>query len=136
MGSEMCIRDREDGLVLSITSCQEPGNEIIRVRLEGTKFHAEITAGNEPSAEESGQLAHFFANAASVKTGQSLSWLSSCQDLLFTVSSESEFENYIFLRVYIGSNTNDECDWRVNADLLLRPEQLYHFALAVPLLQR
>jgi len=127
---------QEDGLVLSITSCQKPGNEIISVRLEGTKFHAEITAGNEPSAEESGQLAHFLANAASVKTGQSLEWLSSCQDLRFTVSSEPEFENYIFLRIYIGSNSNDECDWQVNAALLLKPEQLYHFALAVPLLQR
>lgn len=127
---------QEGGLVLSITSCQKPGNEIISVRLEGTKFHAEITTGNEPSAEESGPLANFLANAASVKAGQSLEWLSSCQDLRFTVSSEPEFEDYIFLRIYIGSNSNDECDWQVNATLLLRPDQLYHFALSVPLLQR
>lgn len=127
---------QEDGLVLRITSCQKPGNKIISVRLEGTKFYAEITADNEPHAEESGQLAHFLANAASVNQGQSFDWLSFCQDLCFKVSSEPEFENYIFLRVYMGSNSNDDCDWQVNASLLLRPEQLYHFALAVPLPQR
>ena len=127
---------QEDGLVLSITSCQEPGNEVISVRLEGTKFYAEISTDNEPSAVESGQLAHFLANAASIEKSQSLEWLSFCQDLRFKVSSEPEFENYIFLRIYMGSNSNDECDWQVNAALLLRPEQLYQFALTVPLPRR
>lgn len=63
---------QEGGLALSITSCQELEDEASSVRLEGTKFHAEITAGNEPYAEEPSQLANSLANTVSVKIGQPL----------------------------------------------------------------
>lgn len=127
---------QEDGLRLTISPCPRAGNDIISVQLTGTRFLAEVTIGNEPAAEESGPLATFLAESASLQTGQSFEWLSLCQDLAFTVSAESEFGSLLLLRVYMGSNSNDECDWQVNASLLLRPEQLRSFAGEVPVPQQ
>lgn len=123
---------QKDGLKLNIESCPQSGNDILIVRLIGTNFHAEVTVGNQPSAEESGQLATFLATAASIKLGESPEWLSFCQDLSFSASMEPGFDGLILLKVYIGSNSDDECDWQINASLLVEPEKLYSFALAVP----
>ena len=123
---------QEGGLTLSIAPCPRQGNGVIIAQLTGTKFLAEVAVGNEPSSEEAGPLAAFLEKAASFKAGQAANWLSLCQDLGFTVTVEPEFSGRILLRVYMGSNSNDECDWQVNASLLLRPEQLRRFASAVP----
>jgi hypothetical protein len=122
---------QHNGLKLSIDSANTSG-EIIVVLLTGTNFLAQVTVGNEPSHSELGSLADFLRESAFLQTGSCSEWRSACEDLAFTVSAEPEFLGSILLRVYMGSNSDDDCDWQVDVSLLLSPEQLRSFANTVP----
>ncbi|MES2791651.1 MAG: hypothetical protein V4719_18675 [Planctomycetota bacterium] len=122
---------QENGVSLSIEPIPGSENQIVAVRLVGTKLSSEITEALEPAFEGMGSLSSFLKKAALRQTALPAERRSLCEDLAFTVSNEPHFEGFLLLRVYIGSNSDDESNWQVNASLLVTPEKLLSFASSV-----
>jgi hypothetical protein len=124
--------NQANGASLCIESIAGSEGHTIIARLIGTGVSAEITVGHEPAFEGMEKLSSFFSKASHAQSNGPAEWLSFCQDLAFTVSTEPEFNNALFLRIYMGSNSEDESDWQVNASLIVTKEQLLSFASSIP----
>lgn len=118
------------GLELSVTA--EPGtlSGLIRVRLQGTGFQAEIAVVNEP-LEGCEPLAVFLQQAADLQPDATSEWRTACRDLSFQLSAGDFEDGLLLLKVTLWSTSDDECDWHVTGSLLLTPSQLRAFARAV-----
>ena len=112
---------QENGVSLSIEPIPGSENQLVAVRIVGTKLSSEITETLEPAFEGMGSLSSFLKKAALRQTALPAEWRSLCEDLTFTVSNNLHFEG-LLLRVYIASNSDDESDWQVTATLLVTPE--------------
>ncbi|WP_025131394.1 hypothetical protein [Pseudomonas sp. PH1b] len=121
---------QKDGLALSVSSKASEADRILSVRLQGTQFDAAIVVGNEP-VEGCAPLPDFLRLAADLSSGTPLQWRSMCLELGFQASVSTFAAAPLMLRVFMGSTSDDECDWQVNASLLLCPVQLREFADAL-----
>lgn len=119
---------QEDGLTLTIIPCPSGRAGCIVVRLAGTDLHAEITSEWISAADNQHLLDEFFASVAQLEEGASKDWLSESEDFAISACLDPAFPGFVFLRVYLGSTSDDGCDWRINASLLVLPSQVERFA--------
>ena len=119
---------QQDGLTLTIMRCPSGRTDCIVVRLAGTDLHAEITSEWISAADNQHQLDGFFASVAQLEENASKDWLSESEDFAISAGLDPAFPGFVFLRVYLGSTSNDGCDWQINASLLVLPSQVERFA--------
>ncbi|WP_339471120.1 DUF6228 family protein [Pseudomonas sp. EL_65y_Pfl1_R83] len=120
--------EQEDGLTLTIIPCPSGRTGCIVVRLAGTDLHAEITSEWISSADNQHLLDGFFASVSQLEEGVSKDWLSESEDFAISACLDPAFPGSVFLRVYLGSTSDDGCDWQINASLLVLPSQVERFA--------
>jgi hypothetical protein len=118
---------QQDGLKLTITPCSSRIGCIV-VRLAGTDLHAEITTEWTSSADHLPRLDGFFASVGQLEEGVSKEWLSESEDFALSACLDPHFPGLVFLRVYLGSTSDDDCDWQINGSLLVLPSQVERFA--------
>ncbi|WP_236190757.1 DUF6228 family protein [Pseudomonas pharyngis] len=118
---------QQDGLTLTIMPCPSGRADCIRVRLTGTDLHAEITSESISSSDNRHRLDAFFTSIAPSED-DSQDWRSETEDLAFSASLDPSFPGFVFLRVYLGSTSDDDCDWQINGSLLVTPAQIEMFA--------
>ncbi|PJY97015.1 hypothetical protein COO64_08660 [Pseudomonas donghuensis] len=119
---------QQDGLTLTIMPCPSGRTGCILVRLAGTALHAEITSERISAADNRHPLDEFFASVAQLEEGASQDWLSESEDLAFSICLDPVFPGFAFLRVYLGSTSDDDCDWQIKGSLLVTPTQVEIFA--------
>ncbi|UNM22900.1 hypothetical protein K0P33_21870 [Pseudomonas sp. ArH3a] len=119
---------QQDGLRLTIMPCPSGRTGCIVVRLAGTALHAEITSERICASDNRHPLDEFFASVVLLEEGDSQDWLSESQDLAFSICLDPAFAGFVFLRVYLGSTSDDDCDWQINGSLLVTPTQVETFA--------
>lgn len=119
---------QKNGLLLSILRCPSGRAGCIVVRLMGTTLNAEMTAEKYPAYSKDKELCEFFGLAAQLIEGNTCDWLSECQDFAVFVSTDALFPGQISLRIYLGSTSDDDCDWQINGSLIVEREQLSRFA--------
>ena len=118
---------QQDGLKLTITPCSSRIGCIV-VRLAGTDLHAEITTEWFSSADHQPRLDGFLASVGQLEDGVSKEWLSESEDFALSACLDPHFPGLVFLRVYLGSTSDDDCDWQINGSLLVLPSQVERFA--------
>ncbi|PCR94475.1 hypothetical protein C1X59_17120 [Pseudomonas sp. FW215-R2] len=121
---------QHDGLTMTILPCPRGRSGCIQVRLTGTAMQAEITS-EKFSADIQQPLDAFFASVAQIKVGVDQDWLSESQDFSLSATLDPFFPGFIYLRVYLGSTSDDACDWQMNGSFLVTPEQVSQFAKAL-----
>ncbi|WP_242487085.1 DUF6228 family protein [Pseudomonas sp. TH32] len=119
---------QEDGLTLTIIPCPSGRTGCIVVRLSGTDLHAEITSEWISAADNQHLLDGFFTTIAQLEEGDSKDWLSESEDFAISACLDPAFPGFVFLRIYLGSTSDDGCDWQINASLLVLPSQVELFA--------
>ncbi|BAQ81251.1 hypothetical protein [Pseudomonas sp. St29] len=119
---------QKDGLTLTILPCPSGRPGCILVRLTGTALQAEIASEKNSAGDVPQPLEEFFMLAAQLEEGVTQDWLSEGQDLAFSASKDPFFPEGVFLRIYLGSTSDDDCDWQINGSLLLTPPQIALFA--------
>ena len=119
---------QENGLRLSILRCPSGREGCIVARLTGTNLNAEITTDQYPADSRQEALSEFFTLVAELTEGNTRDWLAQCQDLAINASADALFPGQILLRLYLGSTSDDDCDWQINSSLLATPEQVRRFA--------
>ncbi|WP_265533894.1 hypothetical protein [Pseudomonas saponiphila] len=119
---------QKDGLTLTILSCPSGRPGCVLIRLTGTALHAEIVSEKDSVGDVQQPLDEFFMLAAQLEEGITQDWLSESQDLAFSASRDPLFPGLVFLRIYLGSTSDDDCDWQINGSLLLAPTQVALFA--------
>lgn len=118
---------QQDGLTLTILQCSDRAGCIV-VRLSGTELRAEITSEWSSAADKASRLDEFFASVAQLEEAASKDWLSECEDFALSACLDPDFPGLVSLRVYLGSTSDDDCEWQINASLLVTPSQVEHFA--------
>lgn len=118
---------QQDGLTLTVMPCPSGRADCIRVRLTGTDLHAEITSESISSSDNRHRLDAFLSSIAPSED-DSQDWRSETEDLAFSASLDPSFPGFVFLRVYLGSTSDDDCDWQINGSLLVTPAQIEMFA--------
>lgn len=118
---------QQDGLTLTVMRCPSGRADCIRVRLTGTDLHAEIASESISSSDNRRRLDEFFASLAPVEKA-SQDWRSETEDLAFSACLDPFFPGFVFLRVYLGSTSDDDCDWQINGSLLVTSAQIETFA--------
>jgi hypothetical protein len=93
-------------------------------------MQAEITSAKF-STNTQQPLDEFFASVARLKAGVDQDWLSECQDFSVSATLDPFFPGFIYLRVYLGSTSDDACDWQMNGSFLVTPDQVSQFANAL-----
>ncbi|WP_054064245.1 DUF6228 family protein [Pseudomonas asplenii] len=119
---------QKDGLTLTIMPCPNGQSGCVLVRLTGATLHAEITSEKISATDNPKALDEFFASVAQLEEGVTQDWLSESQDFAISAFLDPLFPGFVFLRVYLGSTSNDDCDWQINGSLLLTPTQISVFA--------
>src|SRR5947208_14414168 len=105
---------QQDGLILTFSPV--PGKpDVVIASLTGSEFSAQVSIGDDPAFPGAGRMLDFFVAAAAVGPGETEYWQSLCQDL--HMKAELGADGSIWLHVGMGSNSDDECDWIVNATL-------------------
>jgi hypothetical protein len=118
---------QQGGLKLTIMPCSSRIGCIV-VRLAGTDLQAEITTERTSSADHQPRLDGFVASVGQLEEGVSKEWLSESEDFALSASLDPHFPGLVFLRVYLGSTSNDDCDWQINGSLLVLPSEVERFA--------
>ncbi|MBS7562713.1 MULTISPECIES: hypothetical protein [Pseudomonas] len=119
---------QKNGLTLTILSCPSGRPRCVLVRLTGTALHAEIASEKTSAGDVQQPMDEFFRSLAQLEEGTAQDWLSEGQDLAFSASRDPLFPGLVFLRIYLGSTSDDDCDWQINGSLLLTPTQVALFA--------
>ncbi|WP_350024072.1 hypothetical protein [Pseudomonas protegens] len=119
---------QKDGLKLTILPCPSGRPGCVLIRLTGTALQAEILSEKDSAGDVQQPLDEFFMLVAQLEEGITQDWLSESQDLAFSASRDPLFPGLVFLRIYLGSTSDDDCDWQINGSLLLAPTQVALFA--------
>lgn len=119
---------QRDGLTLTIFPCPSGRVGCIVVRLAGTDLHAGITSERTSAVDNLRLLDDFFASLAQLEEGTPKDWLSESQDFAVSARLDPAFPGLVFLRVYLGSSSDDDCNWQINASLLVLSSQVERFA--------
>lgn len=53
---------------------------------------------------------------------------SESEDFALSTCLYPHFPGLVFLRIYLGSTSDDDCDWQINGSLLILPSQVERFA--------
>ena len=105
----------------SVLLPEEPGMESLSL-CKFSRSDALASSGNRHPLDE------FFASVAQLEEGASQDWLSESEDLAFSICLDPVFPGFAFLRVYLGSTSDDDCDWQIKGSLLVTPTQVEIFA--------
>ena len=119
---------QKNGLTLTFLSCPSGRPGCVLVRLTGAALHAEIASEKFSAGDAQQPLDEFFRSAARLEEDVTQDWLSEGQDLAFSAGRDPLFPGFVFLRLYLGSTSDDDCDWQINGSLLLTPTQIELFA--------
>jgi hypothetical protein len=120
-----------NGLSLIIQPCAAGRAGCMRVCLSGTALQAAAYVASIASSPDSRTCWQYFKAVARIEGEQTYHWLSECQDLNFSASTDSAFPDQILLSVHLGSTRDDDCDWQINGTLLLSYQQVDDFAEAL-----
>lgn len=119
---------QQDGLTLTIMPCPSGRAGCVLVRLAGTALHAEITSEKNSGADNQQSLGEFFTSVAQLNDETPHGWLADSEDLAFSAFLDPVFPGFVFLHVYLGSTSDDDCEWQINGSLLVTPAQVEVFA--------
>lgn len=119
------IISQEGGLTLVLFEASDtPG--VLVARLEGSQFSAEVRVDGHPTFPVLGRLDHFLLRVGDCSVGEELQWTAIGDD--FNLCALLQEEDDILLRIYMGSTSDDDCNWLVNATILL-PRETYRQAV-------
>lgn len=117
-----------DGLSLSVQPCAAGRAGCITVCLSGAQLCASAYVTSFASSPDDRACWQYFRDVARLRGERSHDWISECQDLSFSAQADPAFPGHILLSVYLGSTSDDDCDWQVKGTLLLSPQQIADFA--------